>query len=65
MLKHKLVMKKALCKFESSATPEEAYKRAQPAVMSFWEKIGVVVYWRPLKVERNEVEMEALIMVLE
>ena len=65
MLRHKKVVKRAQCRFESSASPEEAYKRALPAVMAHWEKLGVVVHWRPVSVERNLVELEALIMVVD
>lgn len=51
------------CRFESSASAEEAFARAFPVVMKHWQKQGVVELWRVVKCEPEIVALEALIVI--
>lgn len=53
------------CRFESSASAEEAYERALPVIMKHWDKQGVVECWRIVKFETTCICLEALIVVIE
>ncbi len=50
------------CRFESSASAEESIKRATPAFMKYWDKIGTVELWRVVSCTASLVKAQALIV---
>jgi hypothetical protein len=62
LLTYKKILNQCECRFESSATPEDSMRRALPAVMKHWEKLGTVELWHCTMYTAAIVRFEALIL---
>lgn len=63
LLPHKLIYRKAVCKFDPGQDKYECLDRAVPAVLKFWaEKGWFVQHWHMCTFQDELIEIEGLLL---